>query len=102
MSEGPPPSCFGAFRSPQSDAENDCEACRYNARCAFITKHGWVPLPDGGFRSPSLRDNLDIPPRPAVPRKSSADEAFFTALLVGVLGYLCGLLTGLGLWRILG
>ena len=34
----PRPSCFGGFRSPQSDAENGCHDCAHNAARSAQTK----------------------------------------------------------------
>ena len=30
------PSCYGLYRGPQSDAENDCEACSFSRACGTI------------------------------------------------------------------
>ena len=29
------PECYGVFRSPQSDAENDCVACFLDRKCMY-------------------------------------------------------------------
>jgi len=42
------PRCFGVFRSPQSDAENDCDRCDHDEACDQVVRYKRATGADSG------------------------------------------------------